>query len=340
MAIPHFPRRRRLRPVMIVVALCAVGLGADHGPVDRLIEQLRAGEARARAEAALRIGLLGPRAAFAVGALDRALDDPDPQVRASAMYSLVRLGSRSPRMLPILIEQIEATPEPPSHGWRGRKSLTQAFAAPEGWTPSDGGLRDNDPVGALKLIRPDPTAFVPLLGKALKSPRNRESEAKVARVLPRFPGICLRTREDQVRAAALDALCAVAEWSDPSSSEPARTLLAVLLADERFDRVSEWPEALGEFRDRQRVAEVLAKLDRAAQERAVAQLARDLRNLGSDRSYEAALLLPRLGGGRATARSILLDFLRDGDDIRQRRPPGRSCWTSSATAMTSGAGSR
>jgi HEAT repeat protein len=97
---------------MIVVAACAVGVGADRSPVDVLIEQLRAGDARARSEASLRIGLLGPRAAFAVGALDLALDDSDPHVRANATYSLVRLGSRSPRLLPILAEQIEATAVP------------------------------------------------------------------------------------------------------------------------------------------------------------------------------------------------------------------------------------
>jgi HEAT repeat protein len=318
MAIPHFPRRRRLWTVMIVVAACAVGLGADRSPVDRLIEQLRAGDARARSQAALRIGLLGPRAAFAVGALDSALDDPDPHVRANAMYSLVRLGSRSPRLLPILAQEIEATPEPLRVTMSTRNGVTGAFAAPEGWTLSDGGLRYNDPIDALKQIRPDATAFVPLLGKALKSPRDRESEVKVVQAgLPRFPGDCLRTREDCVRAAALEALFAVAAWSDPSSPEPTGALLAVL-ADERFDRHSEFREALGEFRDRQRAADILAKLDRAAQERAVEQLARDLRNLGSPRSYEAALLLPRLGGGTATAVSILLDFLRDGDDIRRR----------------------
>jgi hypothetical protein len=69
---------------MIVVALCGVGLGADRGPFDRLIEQLRSGDAPARRAAALRIGLLGPRAAFAIEALDSALDDPDHYFRAVA----------------------------------------------------------------------------------------------------------------------------------------------------------------------------------------------------------------------------------------------------------------
>jgi HEAT repeat protein len=152
---------------MIVVAFCAGGLGAEPDLVERLIEQLRAGDARTRSEAALRLGALGPRAAFAVGHLDSALDDPDRSVRANAMYSLVRLGSRSPRLLPILAEEIEATPVAPL-GHYGRRRVTGAFAAPNGWTLSDGGLYDNDPMAALKLIRPDPSAFVPLLAKALK----------------------------------------------------------------------------------------------------------------------------------------------------------------------------
>jgi hypothetical protein len=176
MTFPHFPRRRRPWTLKIVMAACAVGVGADRSPVDRLIEQLRTGDAGARAQAALRIGLLGSRAEFAVGALDSVLDDPDPQVRANAMFSLVRLGSRSPRLLPILVEQIEATPKPQK--WHYRRGVTSRFAdPPEGWTLSDGGLTYNDPIDALKRIRPDATAFVPLLGKALKFPRNRESEA-------------------------------------------------------------------------------------------------------------------------------------------------------------------
>ena len=272
-----------------------------------------------RVRAAVQIGLLGPRAASAVGALDSALDDPDPRVRANAMYSLVRLGSRSPRLLPILAQQIEATPEPVRVKMPGRRSgVGWGGKAPEGWTLSDGGLPNNDPINALKLIRPDAKAFVPLLQKALNSPRNWESEAKLVQAgTPRLPGDWLWTREDCVRAAALDALVATAGWCDPSSPEAAGALLAVI-ADERFDRNSEPREALVEFRDRKRAVEALAKLDRAAQEKAVEHLARDLRDLGSRRSHEAALLLPRLGDGAAAARSILLDFLRDGDDIQRR----------------------
>jgi HEAT repeat protein len=150
------------------------------------------------------------------------------------------------------------------------------------------------------MIRPDATAFVPLLGKALKSP------------------------DRWVRQAALEALFAVATWSDPSGQEPAGALRAVL-ADDRRDRRTEGAqraqlelESFSLFHDRKRAVEALAKQGPAAQEKAVAQLAGDLRDLGSPRSYEAALLLPRLRGGTATLASILLDFIRDGDDTRRR----------------------
>jgi hypothetical protein len=72
MTIPRIPRRWQLRTLMILVALCAVGLGADgvsdvRGLVDGLIGQLRTGNARTRSEAARRLGLLGPRAAPSIG---------------------------------------------------------------------------------------------------------------------------------------------------------------------------------------------------------------------------------------------------------------------------------
>jgi HEAT repeat protein len=167
MAIPHFPRRRRLWTLMIVVAACAVGLGADRSPVDRLIEQLRTGDAPARSQASRRIGLLGPRAAFAVGALDSALDDPDPQVRANAMYSLVRLGSRSPRLLPTLVEQIEATPMPHigADGNPEALAILAGLIETPGWTVG--------PRAAWELARLGPKAkpAKPALVKALMDPR-------------------------------------------------------------------------------------------------------------------------------------------------------------------------
>ena len=83
MAIPRIPRRWRLQTLMIVVAFIAVGLGAyrvwvERGPVYRLIGQLRSGNAKARSGAALRIGLLGPRAAFAIKRWTRPWTIPIP----------------------------------------------------------------------------------------------------------------------------------------------------------------------------------------------------------------------------------------------------------------------
>ena len=297
MAIPRIPRRWRLRTLMAVVAACAVGLVAyryvERWPVYRELLRLRRGSAGDRADAALRIGLLGRRASFAAGALESALGDPDRPVRTNAAYSLVRLGSRSPRLLPILAAQFEDTPRP-IPGYHPRAPVTWRFLdPPRGSVVSDGGLYDNDPIDALKMIRPEAAAFVPMLEKALKSP------------------------DRWVRAAALEALFAVANWSDPSGRELADALLVVLDEHWRDPRTQE-PDAYGPFWDRQRAVQALARLDRAAQERAVAALARDLRDLGSPRSFEAALLLPRLEGGTATAASILRDLARGGDETRCR----------------------
>jgi HEAT repeat protein len=298
MPIPRIPRRWRLQTLMVMVALCAVGLGAyrlwvERGPVYRLIWQLRTGDAQNRREAAFEIGLLGPRAALAVGALDSALDDPDQYVRANAMYSLVRLvGSRSPRLLPILAEQIENTREPDQSDFR--QPVTWIFGYPPlGWTWSDGGLYYNDPVNALKMIRPDAKSFLPLLGKPLKSPAR------------------------WVREAALEALFAVATWSDPSSPEVIGALLGVM-DDYPLDPRVVGLVARGQYADRKRVAEALARLDRLARERAATLLTADLRDVGSPRSFEAAVLLRRFDGGTALVVSILRDRIGGGDQIQRR----------------------
>jgi len=91
---------------------------------------------------------------------------------------------------------------------------------PEGWTVSDGGLENNDPVAALKLVRPDASAFVPLLEKALKPQDRQAREATLAQAgRAQVSIIYLKTPQDWVRAAALKALCAMATWSDPSRPE-------------------------------------------------------------------------------------------------------------------------
>ena len=297
MAIPRIPRRWRLRTLMIVVALSAASLFAyrvyvERGPVYWQLWWLRTGNAGARSGAAFRIGLLGPRASFAVGALTDALDDPDPDVRTQAMYALVRLGSRSPRLLPVVVAEIEHTPTPMSGSSPELSPIEFYYDSPTGWKLSDGGLVKNDPVAALKLIRPDPALIVPMLGKALKDP------------------------DRWVRCAALDALFAVATWSDPSSPELADALLAVL-ADYRLDPLHHPVEVYDQFEYHKRAVKALATLDRAAQARAVAQLAGDLRDVGSPRSCEASLLLPRLANGTDAAVAVLRDRVRDPDEIQR-----------------------
>src|SRR5262249_38727675 len=114
MAFPRIPRRWRLRTLMVVVAVCAAGPAGYREYRDRglfyQILRLRAGPASARIGAAHGLGLMGPRAWLAIDPLTAALDDPDPGVRFQATYALVRLGSRSPRLLPVLVAAIEHAP--------------------------------------------------------------------------------------------------------------------------------------------------------------------------------------------------------------------------------------
>ncbi len=253
MAFPRIPRRWRLRTLMIVVATCAVGLFVYREYVERglcyQMSRLRAGHARARADAAFGLGLMGPRAAIAVGGLTAALDDPDPNVRTVAAYSLVRLGSRSPRLLPILVAEIEHTPTPQG-GFGPELPLTMLFKdPPRGWPLSEGNLHKNDPVAALMIVQPDTALVVPMLGNALKDPN------------------------DSVRRAARDALFAVASWSGPSSPELADALLDVL-ADYRYDPLHHPIKVDDQFVTHRRAVEALAKQDRATQARAVAQIGR------------------------------------------------------------------
>jgi HEAT repeat protein len=278
---------------MIVVAVSSLGLAAYREYADRglfyQIVRLRAGNTQARADAALTLGLMGPGARVASDALINALHDPDPAVRIQATYALVRLGSRSPRLLPVLVAGIEGDPPP-----RGpRLSLTAFFVdPPKGWPLSEGSLRQNDPLEALKLVRPDAALVVPMLRKALKDPN------------------------DWVRDAAHEVLFAAATWSGPSSPALAEALIAVL-ADYRIDPRHKDFEGYRQFEARKRAVEAIAKLNGAARARAVAQLAGDIRDVGSPRSYEAALLLPRLEGGTSAAAAVLRDKVRDDDEVRR-----------------------
>jgi HEAT repeat protein len=269
---------------MIAVALCAVGLliyriRLERAPVYQMIGQLQTRDALARSEAAVRIGLMGPRASFAAHALTSALDDADPGVRAAAMYALVRIRSSSPHLVRALVAE-SVSPSGTASGW----NLLLIYGSlkrpsPKGWPLSDGGLREDDPIAALKVLRPSAKVIVPMLETELKS------------------------RDPFVHWRAIEALCAVASWSDPSSPELAEALPAVLATEP--------------FGQRRPVAEALAKMDRRVQEKAVARLADDLRDLASWRAFEAAWLLPLFADGTATAVAALLEDVRGGDEHRK-----------------------
>src|SRR5262245_12276360 len=252
--------RWRLRTLMILVAACALGLVGhrvyrERAPVYQLIRQLRTGNAQARSQAASQIGLMGPKASFAVGALTSALDDPDPGVRTAALDALIKLGARSTRVLRAIVAEFEAPPTP-GIPFRGR---TVALILP-------GSV---DPLTALSTLRPAAAVIVPMLVEAI---HRNSSNTPVHRRLIR-------------------ALCTVADRVDPSSPELTSALLD-LLSDESL--------AI-----RKQAADALSKLDRAAQDKAVARLAVDLRDLGSPRSFEAATLLPLIVDGIPAAAAVL-----------------------------------
>jgi HEAT repeat protein len=256
---------------MILVVLCATGLMAyrvylERSPVYQLIRQLRTGNAQARSQAASQIGLMGPKAAFAAGALTSALDDPDPGVRTAAVDALINVGSRSPRLLRALVAEFEKSPGPSIPLGLGRMSVR-----PPGF----------DPFASLSTIRPPAAEIVPILVEA------------IAKAPPETP----------FHRRLIRALCTVADWSDPASPELASALL---------DHLSDESLAI-----RKQAAEALAKLDRAAQEKAIARLVVDLRDLGSSRSFEASTLLPLIVDGIPAAVAALADEVQRPDEVRR-----------------------
>ncbi len=118
-------------------------------PVYLLIRQLRTGNTQSRVQAAKQLGMMGPKAAIAEGALTAALKDPDPSVCKEATYALVYIGSKSPNLLPALVADLEIPPPRESTMW---------FRV--------GG---HDPLAALRMIQPPAAVIVPMLKNVLTS---------------------------------------------------------------------------------------------------------------------------------------------------------------------------
>jgi HEAT repeat protein len=262
MKMPRIRMRWTIATLMVIVALCALGLFAqrviiERAPVYLLIRQLQTGDTQARLQAAKQLGMMGPKAAIAEGALTAALKDPDPLVCREATYALVSIGSKSLDLLPALVADLDIPPPRESTMW---------FR-----------LGGNDPIAALRMIRPPAAVIVPMLKNVLDS------------------------SDRMVRRRAYDFLRELASWSDPASPELATALLEGL-ADQSFDlRLS--------------AAEGLARLDHTAREEAVARLTGDFRDLDSPRSCEAVLLARLFVPEAQTALAALLDRIRHGDEI-------------------------
>ena len=169
MAIPRIPRRWRLRTLMIVVALCAVGLvtyrvRVERAPVYQMIGQLRTSSALARSEAAIRIGLMGPRAAVAAGVLEqrpgRSRSGRAGRGHVCLDPGRLEIGPRAPcpgrgdrHAAAPVAGRLPSVPHLPATG----------PGSAGGWAPSDGGFSDDDPVGALTVFRPPAAVVVPML---------------------------------------------------------------------------------------------------------------------------------------------------------------------------------
>ena len=94
--------------VVLVVPVSAAGKAAD---VQVLIEQMKKGDAKARANAAKELGHIGAiKKSFvkdAIPLLIEAAKDKDINVRIEAVASLARIGAEPETVVPILIENLK-----------------------------------------------------------------------------------------------------------------------------------------------------------------------------------------------------------------------------------------
>jgi HEAT repeat protein len=89
-----------MRSILIIVAVTALLTGcsrptptlAGGKPVEFWVKQLQSGDAKARRQAAAKLGNVGPADPAVLPALRSALNDADALVRAEAIRSLARCG--------------------------------------------------------------------------------------------------------------------------------------------------------------------------------------------------------------------------------------------------------
>lgn len=148
--------RWSIRGLMVLVAVCAVGLVIrneiqDRAPVYREIKLLRTGTVQARHQAAVRLGVMGPKAKVAEDALTDALDDPESMVAEAAAVALFKLGVKSPILVRALVKQLETPRKLPG-------GFLMVIGSPNG------------PASVLKAMKPPPALLIPLLAKVVATP--------------------------------------------------------------------------------------------------------------------------------------------------------------------------
>jgi HEAT repeat protein len=132
-------RVRTLAGLVVVVALGIKGVIYLRSFVD----------APARREALIRL-IRSPRPASAESTLVSALSDWDPDVRRTAAWALVEIGSKSPDLVTILVGELEVQ--------------TEQWQMDHRWNP-----RQIHPAPALKRMKLAPAIIAPLLRKAMAS---------------------------------------------------------------------------------------------------------------------------------------------------------------------------
>jgi HEAT repeat protein len=175
--LPQVWRRGRTlqfgRATLLTLLLC--GLGASPGEISKWTKALREGDEKSRIQAIDGLGLAGPEAKGAVGAIAQTLGDRSAKVRAHAAHALQHIGPPAAGAASALVK---AAGDSDAHV---RREAVMALY----YTRSDRklvipvlskALEDSDPavrVAALDALTSLGDAAVPTLSKALEKPALR-----------------------------------------------------------------------------------------------------------------------------------------------------------------------
>jgi HEAT repeat protein len=320
-----------------------IGMGAGgKEDVPPLVQALREGDRRARAEAAEELGLIGPAATAALPALREAAKDDDARVRVSAALAGARIdpkeeGAAVPALAAALKDsaaevRAAAATALGELGSAGRQAVPELSRALE-----DGDLKVRwAAADALGQIGPGAKAAAPALLEALEDGRaslralaaqalgeiGREGDAKDP-----VPALVesLRDPERQVRRQAAWALAKLGAAGTPDAKEAVKTLtdgltdswewgatLAVLVRF-RADSVPALVDALkrGDVEVRKAAANLFLQLGPDEYRSAVPALTEALKDSDGYVRFRCAVALMHVGAGAKAALPALAGMLKD-----------------------------